>query len=564
MSDCIHRSKESVVSFSGRPRPTVHLATTLLFTLALVGTVLVPRQLQAAHLPMCLGKQATIVGSNKADTLKGTKKADVIVGLGGNDRILGRGGSDSICAGRGHDRVYGGSGNDQIDGGKGVDDCLQEAGAGTKKNCEGPKFPLTVSKAGSGTGGVTSSPPAIDCGQACLGQFTEGQKVTLTASAASPDTFDGWGGACIGVSSCIVVMSVAKAVTATFSKAPSSGGTPPPAPGPGPSCPAGPCYVVSRTGNTYQAVAPLTGRTLQGSLKVVVEGAVADLDKLPSGDVFFGAGVFDLGSDRFSLHDVNHIGFAGAGMDATTIQNSSDDPKDSEPFDMHDTNHIIIRDLTVRAGGSFESTSDAIDFDGGNDVIVERVKIAQSRGRGIVFDGKDAPGGRPRTADRNIIRNCVITGIPRHGIELLAASFNRVESCTITDVGGHGILINKAAESAGQPHKDSDLNTLVGNVIERVVFDGIGILAGDSNVIDGNIARNNSRDGIRIDSDSMNIFDCNDNIVRNNRSTDNNWYGLNIDSPACQRTKVEPNNFFSGNGRGSLHDVGMDTIKPGG
>jgi parallel beta-helix repeat protein len=104
----------------------------------------------------------------------------------------------------------------------------------------------------------------------------------------------------------------------------------------------------------------------------------------------------------------------------------------------------------------------------------------------------------------------------------------------------------------------------VGNVIERVVFDGIGILAGDSNVIDGNIARNNSRDGIRIDSDSMNVFDCNDNVVRNNQSTDNNWFGLNIDSPACQRTKVEPNNVFSGNGRGSFRDVGMNTIKPGG
>jgi parallel beta-helix repeat protein len=551
--------------FPGSSVLRVRRPSLLVAALALLSASLIqPARAEARVLPMCLGKQATIIGSSKANTLKGTKKADVIVGLGGNDRIIGGGGGDRICGGTGADRLFGGVGNDRMNGGKGTDQCLQEVGTGTKKSCEGPTFPLTVSKAGTGTGVVTSSPQAIDCGQTCLGQLTEGQKVTLTASAASPDTFDGWGGACTGVSSCTVVMSVAKAVTATFSKAPSSGGTPPLAPGPGPSCPAGPCYVVSRTGNTYRGVAPLTGRTLQGSLKVVVEGAVADLDELPSGDVFFGADVFDLGSDRFSLHDVNHIEFAGAGMDATTIQNSSDDPKDSEPFDMHDTNHIIIRDLTVRAGGSLESSSDAIDFDGGNDVIVERVKIAQSRGRGIVFDGKDAPGGRPRTADRNIIRNCVITGIPRHGIELLAASSNRVEGCTITDVGGHGIHINKAAESAGQPHKDSDMNTLVGNVIERVAFDGIGILAGDSNVIDGNIARNNSRDGIRIDSDSMNVFDCNDNIVRNNRSTDNNWYGLNIDSPACQRTKVEPNNVFSGNRRGNVRDVGMNTIKPGG
>lgn len=560
MSECIHRSKHSVP-----------LAATLIFALALVGTVLVQsRPVQASHLPMCLGKQATIVGSNKANTLRGTKKADVIVGLGGNDRILGRGGADRICGGRGKDRLFGGGGNDQMNGGRGVDDCLQEAGTGTKKNCEGPKFPLTVSKAGTGTGTVTSLPPVIDCGQSCVGQFSEGQKVTLSASASSPSTFDGWAGICTGTGVCTLVLDKAKAVIASFSLAPSPGG---PGgggggggqPAPGVSC-ASPCFVVSKSGGTYRADSP-SGISHAGSASFVVETAVANLNASGGGDIVFTAGIFDLGTNpaenRFSLHDISNIKFIGQGMDATVIKNFSTDSKDSEPFDMHGANRIVIRDLTVNAGGTLENTSDAIDFDGGNDVLIERVKVAESRGRGIVFDGKDAPDGVPRHANRNVVRDCVVIGIPRHGIELLASNSNRIEGCTITAVDGNGILINKAAGSAGQPHKDSDGNTLVGNVIEQVGFnfDGIAIVAGDSNVIDDNISMNN-RDGIRIDSDSTNLFDCNDNIVRNNRSIDNRWYGVNIDSAACQRTVIEPSNVLTGNPRGACRDAGTNTIKP--
>ena len=560
MSECIHRSKHSLP-----------LAGTLLVALALLGTVLAQSPpVEASHLPMCLGKQATIVGSNKANTLRGTKKADVIVGLGGNDRILGRGGGDRICGGGGKDGLFGGGGNDQMNGGRGVDDCLQEAGTGKKKSCEGPKFPLTVSKAGTGTGTVTSSPPVIDCGQSCVGQFFEGQKITLTATAAGPSTFDGWAGVCTGTDVCTVVLDKAKAAIASFSLAsppggPGGGGGGQPAPAV--SC-APPCFVVSKSGGTYRADSP-SGISYTGSASFVVETAVANLNASGGGDVVFTAGIFDLGTDpaenRFSLHNISNIKFIGQGMDATLIKNYSTDSKDSEPFDMHGTNRIVIRDMTVNAGGTPENTSDAIDFDGGNDVLIERVKVAESRGRGIVFDGKDAPDGVPRHANRNIVRDCVVIGTLRHGIELLAANSNRIESCSITAVGGNGILINKAAGSAGQPHKDSDGNTLLGNVIEHVGFnfDGIAIVAGDSNVIDGNISRKN-RDGLRIDSDSMNLFECDDNVVRNNQSTDNRWYGLNIDSPACQRTKVEPNNVFSGNARGNLRDMGTNTIKPGG
>jgi uncharacterized delta-60 repeat protein len=71
--------------------------------------------------PRCLGRKATIIGTDGRDRLKGTPKADVIVGLGGRDTIKGGGGKDRICAGAGNDTVDGGGGSDRVSGRSGKD-----------------------------------------------------------------------------------------------------------------------------------------------------------------------------------------------------------------------------------------------------------------------------------------------------------------------------------------------------------------------------------------------------------------------------------------------------------
>jgi immune inhibitor A len=77
-------------------------------------------------------------------------------------------------------------------------------------------FSLTVSKDGTGSGTVTSSPPGIDCDTDCDESYLEGTTVTLTALADPGSTFTGWGGDCSGTGSCVVTMNSAKSVTATF------------------------------------------------------------------------------------------------------------------------------------------------------------------------------------------------------------------------------------------------------------------------------------------------------------------------------------------------------------
>jgi Divergent InlB B-repeat domain len=84
-----------------------------------------------------------------------------------------------------------------------------------------PTYALTVTKAGSGAGTVTSAPAGIDCGSTCAASFEEGAQVTLTAAAGEHSTFTGWSGACTGTAStCKVTMSAAKEAVATFAQDP--------------------------------------------------------------------------------------------------------------------------------------------------------------------------------------------------------------------------------------------------------------------------------------------------------------------------------------------------------
>jgi len=77
--------------------------------------------------------------------------------------------------------------------------------------------PLAVSRNGTGSGSVTSSPAGINCGATCSASFAYNTAVTLSASADSGSTFTGWSGeGCSGTGTCQVTMSQSRSVTATF------------------------------------------------------------------------------------------------------------------------------------------------------------------------------------------------------------------------------------------------------------------------------------------------------------------------------------------------------------
>jgi Pro-kumamolisin, activation domain/Divergent InlB B-repeat domain len=74
---------------------------------------------------------------------------------------------------------------------------------------------LTVNVTG-GNGTITSNVGSIDCTSTCGASYGGGAMVTLTATPASGYVFTGWNGACSGTGSCVVTMSAAESVTASF------------------------------------------------------------------------------------------------------------------------------------------------------------------------------------------------------------------------------------------------------------------------------------------------------------------------------------------------------------
>jgi parallel beta-helix repeat protein len=313
-------------------------------------------------------------------------------------------------------------------------------------------------------------------------------------------------------------------------------------------------------GGPYKAVSGTT--TYTGTLKSVGQRAVTDLKAAGGGTIRFTSGDFDFGSDYFVLSNVTNIDFVGAGVDATVIRNHSDAAADTEPFSFTGANGVKIRNMTVRAGGSARTSSDVIDFDRGNNSLVENVNITGSRARGIVFDGKDAGA----TAESNTIRDCHITGIPGAGVEFLASSRNTVTGCEIRKIGGVGIYAHQSSGSAAQPYKKSSDNIIRANIIEDPGQHGVYISNGDRNQVGNNTITNGNRDGIRISS-VVSGLTCDDNKVSGNTATDTRApelktqaYGLNIASALCNRTVVGPGNNFAGNRVGEIRDLGTGTL----
>jgi len=77
-------------------------------------------------------------------------------------------------------------------------------------------YTVTVGKAGTGNGTVTSSPSVIHCGSSCSASVASGTSLAFSATPAAGSTFTGWSGACTGTGGCALVVNGTKSVTATF------------------------------------------------------------------------------------------------------------------------------------------------------------------------------------------------------------------------------------------------------------------------------------------------------------------------------------------------------------
>jgi hypothetical protein len=194
-----------------------------------------------------------LVGGQGNDSLYGKNGNDILLGEYGRDRLNGGLGDDTLIGGPDRDSALGDAGNDlivihirdissgqsdRLHGGLGLD--RLELGAGIRASnvmgspprtltvsdpstlgaykvrmVEQVVVSLTVTKAGVGSGSITSNPPGINCGVVCSVVFPLNRSVTLIAAPDAGSVFDGFPD-CSG-GTCTITMDAARAVTATFS-----------------------------------------------------------------------------------------------------------------------------------------------------------------------------------------------------------------------------------------------------------------------------------------------------------------------------------------------------------
>lgn len=83
--------------------------------------------------------------------------------------------------------------------------------------CKPAQVKLTVKKAGSGKGTITSVPANINCCTSCSGSFPSGKDITLTAQPATGSEFIVWsGGGCSGNGTCVTTLKADTTITAGF------------------------------------------------------------------------------------------------------------------------------------------------------------------------------------------------------------------------------------------------------------------------------------------------------------------------------------------------------------
>ena len=106
---------------------------------------------------------------------------------------------------------------------------------------------VTVTKSGTGSGTITSSPSGISCGSDCTENYRSGTSIALSATPAAGSTFTGWSGACTGTGGCALVVDNSTSLTAIFATSTSTTNTT--------STPATSTLTVTKTGNGSGVIA---------------------------------------------------------------------------------------------------------------------------------------------------------------------------------------------------------------------------------------------------------------------------------------------------------------------
>ena len=183
-------------------------------------------------------------------------------------------------------------------------------------------------------------------------------------------------------------------------------------------------------------------------------------------------------------------------------------------------------------------------------------------------------------SNNNTVAGNTCQGNGAHGIYLTYANGNAVVGNTCQGNGACGIFVygynshnavtgNTCLGNANagiEVNSNSSSNTVVGNICQGNGGDGILLAHGsNNNIVAGNSLLGNSQmtdnanDGIRV------MYDCNynlisNNIVRHQGLTNQQRYGISIDSADCDGNLVVNNDLYLSGRAASLNDAGTGTV----
>jgi hypothetical protein len=374
-----------------------------------------------------------------------------------------------------------------------------------------PNPTLSVSVTGSGT--VSSSPGGISCPSTCSASYAVNTQVTLTATPANNSTFEGWGGPCSGVGTCVVTMSGAQSVTATFAQTQDTlnvsvagSGTVSSSPS-GISCPSL-CTMNYGSGTTVTLTAtPGGGATFSGWSGACTGngGCMVTMNQIESVTAMFTTPGGSSPTSRTWVsaslgNDANPCSRSApcltfsAALALTTAGGEIDvlDPGDFGPVTI--TQSLTIEGYEIGPGGlSPTGTSGITIAAGANDVITLRGLALNG------FSGSGTSGVVFNSGARLNIHNCLVQGFQTAGITFApgtgSASTARLFMVdTIAELNGIGLWI----APAGGVVADVALRNLTidRNAGEGLRVDGTGGSGTINVAITGSTASYNGTNGI--------------------------------------------------------------------
>lgn len=213
--------------------------------------------------------------------------------------------------------------------------------------------------------------------------------------------------------------------------------------------------------------------------------------------------------DHGSYVDIDDVTFSGSGIEATRIENYSENASgnDTEPFSFTRSQRITIRDLTIYATGPARQTSDAIDFDNGSECLIENVKVESARGNGIHFDGKDynivitGASWTSNVATITVASHSFRVGMWVYVANVAPAGYNgrwKVTARTSTTVSFALGQDPGVYSSGGTLQGIACMNIVRNCIVTGCAFDGIELLCADDNEIINCVAYGNSGHGLQI------------------------------------------------------------------